>query len=66
MTRVKCPCIECKHNKNGRCGSKGINLSEKSVMTVWEGRLQCWICKDYVMDEDYKRILESMKESMGL
>ena len=62
MTRVKCPCIECKHNKNGKCVAGRITLAEILV----KGEDRCWKCRDYVMDEEYKRILESMKESMGL
>lgn len=66
MTRVKCPCVECKHNKDHRCKNKGITLAWKSVMTVHEGRLEAWICKDYEMDEESKRIYEDMKRIMGL
>ena len=56
---VYCAAIDCKyHNKSNKCTAKRINLTDHSVMTVWEGRQRFARCQTYEMAEDYKSMAD--------
>ena len=51
MTKVLCPYVECKNNKNQRCTCNEIRLTGRNMATVNEGRIDMWICNQYELDE---------------
>lgn len=62
MSKIKCLSTECKYNKNDRCTAKEVSFIWKSVMTVHDGRLECWICRQYEMSDEMKRISDSIRK----
>lgn len=60
MTRIKCPAVECVHNRDGRCSAKEISLNQRRIGTMWEGRKTVWECKSYEWSEQYKEIVQML------
>ena len=65
MTKVKCPCVECKYNgKKSQCTCKEISLTWRSLATVNEGRQEVWVCKQYEEAEWAEELREKFEECM--
>ena len=59
MVSITCPCIECIYNGRGyKCTAKAINLKYRNMATVYEGRIDMWICDKYELSEDAKQMQE--------
>ena len=53
MPKVICPCIDCKYNDdNHRCKANYLRLKFHSLTTVYEGRMNVWVCDKYELSED--------------
>ena len=61
MPKVICATIECKHNKNNRCKAKDIHLADGHVNTVHQGYKHIWECRFFEMDDEGKKIFDSVK-----
>ena len=64
MSKVLCPSIECKYNKNQKCTCKEIRLTGRNMATVNEGRVDVWICNQYEIDEYSKYIFSEFLKIM--
>ena len=65
MPKVKCPCGECVHNgENYVCQADNLSLGWRNMLTVNEGRVDMWICKQYELSNWAKRIDENIREFM--
>lgn len=62
MSKVVCACIECKHNKNGICKKKEINLANGNIATVYEGRQNVWWCRMFELSDFAKEINEMLRK----
>lgn len=63
MSKVICPLNECVHNgKNYVCKANKVELKYRNMATVNEGRVDMWVCKQYVLSEEAKRIEEEFKK----
>lgn len=57
MTKILCPSVECIYNGNHYvCNAKKVELKYRNMATVNEGRVDMWVCKQYELSEDAKRI----------
>lgn len=69
MSKVICPSVECIHNgKRYICNCDKVELKWRNMATVNEGRVDMWICKQYELSDDAKKITEmfiSKAESKG-
>ncbi|MBQ9589281.1 MAG: hypothetical protein IJR29_03750 [Butyrivibrio sp.] len=62
MTAITCPCVECIHNgKRYKCTAEKINFKYRNMATINEGRVDMWICNQYELTEEAKKIEEMMK-----
>ena len=62
MPKVYCASFDCKYNgDDNRCHAKTIELSDHSVMTMWEGRQQFNKCKTYEQLQEEKELFERLK-----
>lgn len=65
MTKIICANASCKYNNDKNvCTAKKISMSWQSVMTLHEGQQEYLKCKQYEMDDEYKRIYKSIREMM--
>lgn len=65
MPKVICACPECKYNNdNNECTAEKILLSSGNIMTVWEGRKDVWVCQQFEMSEESKRIANMFENMM--
>ena len=63
MTKIVCANTSCKYNNDKSvCTAKKVLMSWHSVVTLHEGRQEFLRCKQYEMDEEYKRICEKISE----
>ena len=62
MTKVVCAAIECKHQKNGICTKKEINLSQGNIATVYEGRQDVWRCRMFELSDFSREIQEMLRK----
>jgi len=52
MVSITCPCSECTHNgKGSKCTAKKINLTYRNMATVYEERVDMWICDMYELSK---------------
>ena len=59
MSKIICPCVECIHNgKRYICNSDKVELKYRNMATVNEGRVDMWICKQYELSDNAKKIAE--------
>lgn len=56
MTKVYCPSVGCKHNKNERCRAKRISLKRRVVETA-DGMGVYWECENHEHSEEYKEMM---------
>ena len=65
MPKVKCAVPECKYNNDkNECTAKTIMLNSGNIMTVWEGRKDVWVCQQFEMSEEAKRIADMFENMM--
>ncbi|MEG1565349.1 MAG: hypothetical protein RR342_01225 [Bacilli bacterium] len=65
MTKVYCADLRCKYRRSdGICLLKEINLSQNSIVTVWEGRKEFNTCMNMEESEEYKKLASTFRELM--
>lgn len=65
MPKVICAVPECKYNNDkNECTAKTIMLNSSNIMTVWEGRKDIWVCQQFEMSEEAKRIADMFENMM--
>lgn len=65
MPKVICAVPECKYNNDkNECTAKTIMLNSGNIMTVWEGRKDIWVCQQFEMSEEAKRIADMFENMM--
>ena len=65
MPKVICAVPECKYNNDkNECTAKTIMLNSGNIMTVWEGRKDVWVCQQFEMSEEVKRIADMFENMM--
>lgn len=59
-----CPCVECIHHsdKTNTCKAKEVAFTYRNMATLNEGRVDMWVCKQYELSEDVKRIFKEIDE----
>lgn len=62
MTKVWCPCVECVNNKDNRCKAKELKFKWRNMATVNEGRVDMWVCDQYMISESSQQILNSLQD----
>jgi hypothetical protein len=60
MTKVWCPCVECVHNDYNRCKAKELKFKYRNMATVNEGRVDMWVCDQYMIDKQSQEIMVQM------
>lgn len=65
MPKVVCAVPECKYNNDkNECTANTIMLNFGNIMTVWEGRKDIWVCQQFEMSEEAKRIADMFENMM--
>ena len=63
MTKIVCPCIDCKYNSDKNiCEAKNIKLKYRNTITMYYGRVNMWICDKYEISEEYEEMTKDFKE----
>lgn len=70
-TKIYCSAVDCEYvSKRGYCVLKHIDLSDHSVMTVWEGRQRFQRCRAWQKSKEYAEmeklvapLIETMKNA---
>ena len=62
MTKVWCPCVECEYNDKQRCKAKELKFKWRNMATLNEGRVDMWICDQYTLSQESKRIEAELQD----
>ena len=65
MPKVYCAAIDCAFNNDGRCRAKEIELSDHSIMTMWQWRQRFNRCKTFEesqLSKDMRKVIEPLIE----
>lgn len=63
MSKIICPCAECDHNgEHYVCNADKVEFKYRNMATVNEGRVDMWVCKQYKLSKDAKRIEDEIKK----